>query len=640
MASTSLGQDPPRRRRPLHEPFSEDRPVPRIEAYFEDLSKPIKQDEDYRSYSSPSWFGNSSARNDVHQQPSTQPAQQGGNAGQEEGEEEQHFGAQNKREREKSRKKDLHRGSSRTVVDPVTLQKIKITNTDASFDDAMDPETSRGQSVLQRDFPPIEWDSIANETRAEIATHALAAVVPAFILPYLVPFVISLSILLLWWFIVYYHYDKVIQGIFENYKYDAERKRGETTNRRSKAGSMDVDTDKVMGRQRGIGAAGGDETGVQPHRESVEWANQLLASLWPIIDPSLFISLTDMLEDVMQASMPKAINTVRISDLSQGTHPLRIISIRPLDDAETRDAPQHAKDENPAQDALDEDTGEGENSTHVNLEVAFAYRALPVKGNKVYSKAKNMHILIDFGLGMKGVFGKSLPICADRLTADDELGRVEVDLIELYKNKGKMSRHTSSLSHLDHAAQKAIPGSIDYSMGFFEKVPPKEREVPEMEHPELPENLRNHPDMAPERAQSLDKDEELTSSTPPDPDFPTGILSIQIHEGYDFEREDIRPSGGGRNDGSTQFKHPPSAEGAKHEEGDSLPSSYCRLRINDDTVFQTRVKPITSSPFFNTSHEAFIRNFKDTTVTIVVRDSKNREHDPLMGMIYLKVSPY
>lgn len=42
----------------------------------------------------------------------------------------------------------------------------------------------------------------------------------------------------------------------------------------------------------------------------------------------------------------------------------------------------------------------------------------------------------------------------------------------------------------------------------------------------------------------------------------------EIHEGYDFELEDIRPSGGGRNAGSTQFKHPPSAEGARHEEGE------------------------------------------------------------------------
>ncbi|KAJ9098139.1 hypothetical protein QFC21_004468 [Naganishia friedmannii] len=767
MASASLGQDPPRRRRPLHEPFSEDRPVPRIEAYFEDLSKPVKQTDDSRAYSTPSWFGTSSARNDVVQS-STRPAQQGGLAGEEEGDEEQHLGAQTKKAREKSRKKDLHRGSSRTVVDPVTLQKFKITNTDASFEDAMDPEKSRGQSVLQRDFPPIEWDSIANETRSEIATHALAAVVPAFILPYLVRFLISLLILSLWWFVVYYHYDKVVQGIFENYKYDAERKRGETTNRKSMAGGMDVNTDKVMGRQKGVGAAGGDETGVQPHRESVEWANQLLASLWPIIDPSLFISLTDMLEDVMQASMPKAINTVRIADLSQGTHPLRIISIRPLDDAETQAAPQHAMDEkNPAANVLDDDNGEGENSTHVNLEVAFAYRALPIKDNKVYSKAKNMHLIIDFGLGMKGVFGKSLPIWVEirgivgtmrlrlEMTAKPPfvkhatvsfcgLPKIEIAAIpliqsalklnamnlplirtfisnsistalyeydtlamgivvvtvhaaevkaadiggssdpyvtvslakfgkplfstriimketqpvweatavvlirpdafrvkerialQLYNNKGKMSRHTSALSHLDHAAGKAIPGSIDYSMGFFDKVPPKQRKVPEVEHPEFPENLRNHPEMAPEKPQSLDKDEELVSSMPPDPDYPTGILSIQIHEGYDFEREDIRPSGGGYNNGSAQFKHPPSAESAKREEGDSLPSSYCRLRINDDTVFQTRVKPITSNPFFNTSHEAFVRNFKETTVTIVVRDSKNREQDPLMGMIHLK----
>lgn len=114
----------------------------------------------------------------------------------------------------------------------------------------------------------------------------------------------------------------------------------------------------------------------------------------------------------MQASMPKAINTVRITDLSQGTHPLRIISIRPLDDAETRESPEHANDKDPVDEALSDDK-EGEKETaskHVNLEIAFAYRALPIKGNKIYSKAKNMHLLIDFGLGMKGVFGKSFPI--------------------------------------------------------------------------------------------------------------------------------------------------------------------------------------------------------------------------------------
>ena len=114
----------------------------------------------------------------------------------------------------------------------------------------------------------------------------------------------------------------------------------------------------------------------------------------------------------MQASMPKAINTVRITDLAQGTHPLRIISVRPLDDSETRDSPEHAKDKNPVDEVLSDDQEQEEEtaSKYVNLEVAFAYRALPIKGNKIYGKAKNMHILIDFGLGMKGVFGKSFPV--------------------------------------------------------------------------------------------------------------------------------------------------------------------------------------------------------------------------------------
>lgn len=433
-AASSIREDPPRRRRQHHEPFSETHPIPQVEAYFTDLSKPVKQPDEAGAYSTASWFGGGgAARNDdkreVKGQGPVQPEEFQLSADDQDDQEE-HRGAQNKKQREKSRKKDLHRGSSRVVQDPVTLRKIEITNTDASFDDAMDPAKSRGESILQQDFPPIEWESIADETRAKIVPHAVAAVVPAFILPYTVPFVFSIIILSFWWYIVYHHYDKITQSIFENYKYDAERKRGVSTIRQRERQGMDIDTDKVMGRSSGIGKAGGDETGIQHHRESVEWANQMLRNLWPIIDPSckicrapclecdtdallpVFTSLTDMLEDVMQASMPKAINTVRITDMSQGNHPLRIISIRPLDEQEMKNASEDPKDKAVDEALADEEHEEtgASHAKHVNLEVAFAYRALPVKGNKVYAKAQNMHILIDFGLGMKGVFGKSLPI--------------------------------------------------------------------------------------------------------------------------------------------------------------------------------------------------------------------------------------
>lgn len=91
-----------------------------------------------------------------------------------------------------------------------------------------------------------------------------------------------------------------------------------------------------------------------------------------------------------------------------------------------------------------------------------------------------------------------------------------------------MTRRTSSLSHLNQAAGKAIPGSIDYSMGFFEKVPPRQSKAEQdVELADLPKDLRNHPEMKPEKAKSLDEQEELITNTPPDPDFPSGILSIR-----------------------------------------------------------------------------------------------------------------
>ena len=149
----------------------------------------------------------------------------------------------------------------------------------------------------------------------------------------------------------------------------------------------------------------------------------------------------------MQASIPSFIQTVRIADLSQGNHPIRIISIRTLPEnekpgdesanqtdtsADPKEQPQR-KSEEGLFSGLKKDTsdpfvrgkslgpGEGDSAEKseeedqqkqteelgkfVNLEVAFAYRSLPVQGRKVYSKAKNAHLIIHFGLGLPGIFG-------------------------------------------------------------------------------------------------------------------------------------------------------------------------------------------------------------------------------------------
>jgi Ca2+-dependent lipid-binding protein len=43
-----------------------------------------------------------------------------------------------------------------------------------------------------------------------------------------------------------------------------------------------------------------------------------------------------MIEDVMQASLPKFVTAVRITDLAQGRNPLRIVAMRGLPDQQGR----------------------------------------------------------------------------------------------------------------------------------------------------------------------------------------------------------------------------------------------------------------------------------------------------------------
>lgn len=47
---------------------------------------------------------------------------------------------------------------------------------------------------------------------------------------------------------------------------------------------------------------------------------------------------------------------------------------------------------------------------------------------------------------------------------------------------------------------------------------------------------------------------------------------------------------------------------------------------------------MSSSPIFNAGTEQFIRDWRSAIVTVTVRDSRNRQHDPILGVIPLKLS--
>lgn len=137
--------------------------------------------------------------------------------------------------------------------------------------------------------------------------------------------------------------------------------------------------------------------------------NTLLGVVWGLVNPDMFQSVADTLEDVMQASVPGFIENVRVAEINQGSNPLRILSLRALPDSHVGDLKKAIREENkktkdPQEAAADEEGGD-----YYNLEMAFAYHAAP-SGKRPDDRARNMHMQLVFYLGIKGLVGIPLPI--------------------------------------------------------------------------------------------------------------------------------------------------------------------------------------------------------------------------------------
>lgn len=180
-----------------------------------------------------------------------------------------------------------------------------------------------------------------------------------------------------------------------------------------------------------------------PMPESTQWLNSLLSSIWPLVNPDLFTSLADTLEDVMQASLPKLVRMVSVEDLGQGNESIRILGVRWLptgaaaknvsedgqiksdkaqensdrkvpgqgevdDDTKIDDEGEHKPDINGDARTAEEEKEEGdeqniaegmeaEEGDFVNVEVAFSYRASS-SGKSIKVKSKTAHLYLNFFL--------------------------------------------------------------------------------------------------------------------------------------------------------------------------------------------------------------------------------------------------
>jgi hypothetical protein len=113
-------------------------------------------------------------------------------------------------------------------------------------------------------------------------------------------------------------------------------------------------------------------------------------------------------------------------------------------------------------------------------------------------------------------------------------------------------------------------------------------------------------------------------NSPPPTEYPSGILSIIVHQISGLELEAIN---------KTQMNKQ-ETQSDEEEAGDGMPSSYCTIILNHQKIYKTRTKPKNSKPFFNAGCERFISDIRSAQIHIAVRDSRVHEDDPLIGIVY------
>jgi Ca2+-dependent lipid-binding protein len=224
---------------------------------------------------------------------------------------------------------------------------------------------------------------------------------------------------------------------------------------------------------------------------------------------------------------------------------------------------------------------------------------------------------------------------SDRSSADDVVGKVELSIQKLIQHPGQMFPQISQLRGV--GAEETMPGELHWEVGFFGKTQFRKALRTKGQDLNLPKELKDKPELQDDKGVIDSKEEDDAIHTPPDPLWPSGIVSVVVHQIVGLELANIKGSDGKRRGKEYEPARPEAGE-VKEEQSKSLPSSYCTVLLNDELVYKTRTKVVSSQPIFNAGTERFIRDWRSAIVTVAVRDSRNRQHDPIIGVVPLKLS--
>lgn len=223
---------------------------------------------------------------------------------------------------------------------------------------------------------------------------------------------------------------------------------------------------------------------------------------------------------------------------------------------------------------------------------------------------------------------------SDRHTADDIVGKVELSMQKMIQHPGKMYPQVSKLAGMD--ADSEMPGELHWEVGYFGKPQFRPALRTDGKNRALPDELKDDPKLQDEKGVTNSEEDDAVMHTPPDPLWPSGICNVIVHQIVNLELDNVKGTSGSRK--GREFEPAKPYGEATEEVGGNLPTSYCTILYNDQLVYRTRSKAVSSQPIFNAGTERFVRDWRSAIITVTVRDQRNREHDPILGVVPLKLS--
>ena len=169
---------------------------------------------------------------------------------------------------------------------------------------------------------------------------------------------------------------------------------------------------------------------------------------------------------------------------------------------------------------------------------------------------------------------------SDRHSADDIVGKIELSMQKMIQHPGKMYPHVSKLAGMNEGSE--MPGELHWEVGFFGKPQFRPALRTDGKNTALPTALRDKPEFQDEKGATNTETDDAVQHTPPDPLWPSGVVSLVVHQIVNLELDNVKGTEGSRK-GREFEPAKPSGEGVI-EEGDHLPTSYCTILFNDELV--------------------------------------------------------